>query len=196
MNRRPILITAVALILAMLPGASQKAFASDRVNLHCTFSGESVRDISGADAIHDQSERLWSDDSPFGIWSDGVDFEIEAGSSRVLMRWNGQTIPAHRLLRFRPFHIIAGANEADIARKWLFRLQRLSFSGAFIDVVEAQVDASKTSAGTPRANVGFHGNGSCTVFRACGADSHPTYCTDQHLCIDRAKRCGVFRYDN
>jgi hypothetical protein len=81
------------------------------------------------------------------------------------MTSNGKAIPARRLRPFRPSRILAEMSEADVTWKWWFRLQRLSFSGDFIDVVEGKVEASKTSAKMARANVAFHGQGLCSYSR-------------------------------
>jgi len=75
--------TAAAGIWALL-SCSQAALSDDRLNMECKFSGESIRDLPGDGAIHDESERLWFNDDPFGIWSDSMDFEVEPKSSRVL----------------------------------------------------------------------------------------------------------------
>jgi hypothetical protein len=191
--RCSILGAAAALSLVAPLSNPQAAIAGDRVSMHCQFSGESVRAISGKDAIHDDSERLWSDDDYFGIWSDGLDFEVAPNSSRVLMTSNGKAIPARRLLPFRPSRILAETSEADVTRKWWFRFQGLDLSGQFLDVVEGTVEASKTSAEMARANVAFHGQGLCYVFKKCDADTLPDRCTDRHFCVNRAERCGILR---
>jgi len=72
----------------------------------------------------------------------------------------------------------------------------LSFSGSFFDFIGGTVDALKTSARIPQADVSFRGNGYCAVAKKCGADAVPNRCSDKHFCLDRAKMCGVFRYDN
>jgi hypothetical protein len=167
MQRRPILVTAAAVIWVTL--SSQTALADDRLYMRCEFSGESIRDPSVKGAILDESERLWFDDVGSGIWSDDMGFEIEPKSSRVLMRWNGRMISARRLVRFRPYRIVAEISEPDAARKWWFRFRGLNFSSRFFGVIEGAVDASKTSAGMSHASVGFHGHGSCYALKKCDA---------------------------
>jgi hypothetical protein len=191
--RRSIVRTVAALISVVLLTNLQAAIAGGRVSMHCQFSGESIRDVSGKDAIHDQSERLWFDDAPFGIWSENMDFEVDSNSSRALMRWNGKAIPSRRLFPFRPSRILVEVREGDVTRKWSFQFQGLDLSGRFIDFVEGKVEASKISAKAVQANVGFHGQGQCYVLKNCDADTLPDHCTDRHFCVNRAKRCGVLR---
>lgn len=187
------------MVLAVVAASSTAMFAANtvdrlesrRMNMHCSISGESIRKVSQKDAIHDQSERQWLSDAPFGIWSNTVDFELEANSSRVVMKWNGSTIEARRLYPFRPSRIRAKTTEGDVTWKWLFRFQFLSrISDRFIDRVEGQVDASKKSAKDSRADVHFHGGGDCYVFRKCEAGSVLIDCPDKNLCLDRERQCG------
>jgi hypothetical protein len=188
--------TAAALALAALLSGSRAALADDPVYMHCTFSGESVRDPPVTGAVHDESEKLLFGEGEFGLWSDTIDFEVEPNSSRVLMRWHGKTIPARLLFPFMPSRILVETSEADVKREWWFHFDRLSFSGSFFDFVTGKVDALKTSVRMPQAEVSFHGDGYCAVAKECSADAVPNRCSDKHFCLDRAKMCGVFRYDN
>jgi len=90
------------------------------------------------------------------------------------VEWEGYPGPAP--FPFRPSRILAETSETDVRRKWWFQFQRLDFSSRFIDVVEAKVDASKTSTKTAQANVSFHGNGLCYVSKKCNADTLPDHC--------------------
>lgn len=164
------------------------------VYMHCPLTGESVRKIPQKDAVHDQSERQWLSDAPFGIWSDVVDFELDTDSGRVAMTWRDQVIEARRLSPFRPSRIRAKSSQEGVTWDWRFRFQFLNrISNRFTDLTEVRVSASKKSMTDPRADVYFHGGSNCYIFPKCEVVGLAIDCVDKNLCLDRRRTCGVLR---